>query len=61
MQIQLLPTDEQKRVLLETMRICNAAANVAAKNGFASRKYSRPALHTLCYKELRETFGMSID
>ena len=58
-QLQLKPTPEQTDVLLRTMRAFNAAAGHAAQVGFAAQKYTLPAIQKLCYRELRERFGMS--
>lgn len=58
-QLQILPTDEQTIDLLDTMERFNAAASFAAQVGFESKAYSQPAIHALCYREIREQFGLS--
>lgn len=58
-QLQLKPTPEQAQSLLRTMRAFNAAADHAASVGFAAQKYTLPAIQKLCYRELRERFGVS--
>lgn len=58
-QIRLLPSAEQKRMILETMKRCNAAASYAAKSGFDAGVFSMPSIHKRCYYELREKFGLS--
>ena len=59
LQIQLLPDDEQKRVLLKTMERFNEAATFAAKAGFEAKVYSQPSIHKLVYAEIRERFSLS--
>lgn len=45
--------------MLDTMRAFNAAANHAARAGFENHRFSQPGIHALCYRELRERFGLS--
>jgi putative transposase len=59
LQLQLLPTADQKPVLLETMERFNAAASHAAKVGFEAGVFNQPRIHALCYRELRERFCLS--
>lgn len=59
LQLQLLPSAEQKAALLDTMRQFNAAASHAAKVSFAAKRFSQPSIHALCYTELRSRFGLS--
>jgi len=58
-QIQLLPDDFQKTLLLDTMSAFNAAASKAAEIGFGAGRFSRVTLHHLCYFKLRAQFGLS--
>lgn len=59
LQLKLLPTDEQKIDLLETMERFNEAASFAAKVGFEHKVYGQVSIHGLCYHEIREQFGLS--
>ena len=59
LQLKLLPTAEQSTSLLNTMRQFNAAASFAAKAGFDAGVFSRPSIQKLCYRELRDKFGIS--
>lgn len=59
LRVQLLPTAEQKPVLLATMERFNVAATFAAKIGFDAKVYSQPSIHKLAYREIRERFGLS--
>ena len=58
-QIKLLPDAEQSATLLTYMRAFNSAATRAAKVGFEAGVYSQPSIHGRCYRELRDTFGVS--
>jgi IS605 OrfB family transposase len=59
LQMQVLPTADQKVVLLETMERFNAAASLAAKAGFEAGVHSQPSIHKRCYADIRERFGLS--
>jgi IS605 OrfB family transposase len=59
LQMQVLPTADQKAVLLETMERSNAAASLAAEVGFDAGVHSQPSIHKRCYAEIRERFGLS--
>jgi IS605 OrfB family transposase len=58
-QIKLLPDAGQAPALLAYMRAFNAAATEAARVGFENRVFSQPSIHKLCYRALRDTFGVS--
>lgn len=60
-QLQLLPTADQKALILETMGRFNEAASFAAKVGFENKVYGQVSIHHLCYREIRERFGLSAD
>jgi IS605 OrfB family transposase len=59
LQLQLLPTPDQKETLLVTMQRFNQAASLAAKVGFQAGVFSQPSIHQRCYAELRDRFGLS--
>lgn len=59
LQVQLLPDDTQKPILLDTMERFNAAASYAAKVGFGAKVYSQPSIHQRCYAEIRQRYGLS--
>ncbi len=59
LQMQLVPTSEQREVLLSTMERFNAAASFAAKTGFDAGVFSQPSIHKLAYQEIRSRFGLS--
>jgi IS605 OrfB family transposase len=58
-QIRLLPDAGQSEALLAYMRAFNAAATHAARVGFDAGVSCQPAIHGRCYRELRDTFGVS--
>ena len=59
LQLQLLPTVEQKTAILETMKRFNAAATYAAQVGFAAGVFGQVSMHHLAYTEIRTRFGLS--
>jgi IS605 OrfB family transposase len=59
LQLQLLPVPDQKADLLATMERSNEAASFAAKVGFEAGIFGQVTLHRLCYREIRERFGLS--
>ena len=59
LQLQLLPTPEQKTVLFATMERFNEAATFAAKRAFEAGVFSQPSIHKLAYVEIRSQFGLS--
>src|SRR5262249_29455202 len=59
LQLQLLPTSDQKADLLATMERFNEAATFAAKVGFENKVYGQVSIHHLAYREIRERFGLS--
>ena len=59
LQLQLLPSDEQAGDILATMERFNEAASFAARVGFEAKAHGQVPLHKLCYREIRERFGLS--
>lgn len=59
LQLQLLPTPDQKSELRTTMERFNQAATFAAKIGFEAGIFGQVTLHRLAYYEIRERFGLS--
>jgi predicted transposase len=57
-QIKLMPTPGQATSLRDTMRAMNEAATYAAAVGFERKVYGQVSIHHLCYRELREKFGL---
>src|SRR5262245_37231492 len=59
LQLRLIPTSAQRRVLLDTMERFNEAASFAARVAFAAGVFSQPSIHKLAYAEIRARFGLS--
>lgn len=59
LQLQLLPTPDQKAKLLATAERFNEAATFAARVGFEAGVFGQFSLHKLAYKEIRDRFGLS--
>jgi IS605 OrfB family transposase len=57
--LKLLPTPPQQADLLDTMDRFNAAASFAARVAFEAKLFSQHAIHKLCYRQLRQRFGLS--
>lgn len=57
--IKLLPTDEQRSLLLATLTRCSAAASWLAGEAFHAQCADKYTLHARHYRELRERFGLS--
>lgn len=56
--IKLSPTEEQSKLLLETMQRFNEACNWASGEAFREKSYRRLPLQNLCYFEVRARFGL---
>jgi len=59
LQVKLLPTPEQRILLLDTMRAFNAACTWIAAYAFEHRCASKFALQKVLYQEIRQRFGLS--
>jgi putative transposase len=57
--LKLALSPRRANALLATTRACNAAATRAAEVAFQHRTANKVRLQALCYKELREEFGLS--
>jgi putative transposase len=58
-QVKLLPTPVQAAALAATLRACNAAAEFASRVAFERNVKSRNELQKLCYREIKDRFGLS--
>jgi putative transposase len=56
--LQLSPTPDQNKVLLETMHAFNAAANYVAAIAFTERTASKVTLQQVAYSDLRSRFHL---
>jgi len=57
--VKLLPTSDQKSSLLKTMEVFNNACNYISKIAWETKTFGHVGLHHLCYKFVRETYGLS--
>jgi predicted transposase len=57
--IKLIPTDEQHRILKETMIRFNEACNYISQIAFEHKTHSQVKVHKLCYYDVKEKFGLS--
>lgn len=57
--IKLLPSDDQKQMLRDTMKAFNEAANYVSGIAHELKTASQVRLHHACYRTIRERFGLS--
>lgn len=57
--IQLTPTPEQAKLLLETLGRCNAACDFLSAKAWEAGAFRQIPLHRLAYYEVRERFGLT--
>lgn len=57
--VKLLPTPEQKASLIKTMEVFNEACNYISKVAYGSNAFGQVRLHHLCYRYVRDHFGLS--
>ncbi|MGW6936592.1 hypothetical protein ACWGE0_41515 [Lentzea sp. NPDC054927] len=58
-QVKLLPTPDQAAALAATLHACNEAANCTSRVAFERNVKSRNELQKLCYREIKDRFGLS--
>ncbi|MCG8352176.1 MAG: transposase [Chloroflexales bacterium] len=58
-QIKLQPTSAQANALTRTLEAANAACNHISTVAWGMRTFGKFALQTLCYQDVRATFGLS--
>jgi len=57
--IKLAPTEEQRKLLLQTMERFNEACNYVSSLAFENKTKSQVKLHKLSYQHLRQQLGLS--
>ena len=57
--VKLLPTPEQKASLIKTIEVFNDACNYISKIAYTNKAFGQVRLHYLCYRDIREKFGLS--
>ncbi len=58
-QLKLTPTPAQAEMLAATMAACNAACDWISEQAWEQSRFRQFDLHKLCYREVREKFGLS--
>jgi len=59
LQLKLVPSNDQKVVLLKTMEQYNAACNYISEVAFKSRTFGKVGLQKLVYYDVKEKFSLS--
>ena len=59
LQLKLVPSDEQRTILLKTMEQYNAACNYISEVAFESRTFGKVGLQKLVYYDVKDKFGLS--
>ena len=54
--VKLLPTDEQRTLLLQTLELANAACNFLSEQAWETKAFRQFSLHKLAYHLTRERF-----
>lgn len=57
--VKLLPTSEQKASLVKTIEVFNEACNHISQIAFKEKIFGQVGLHHLCYRNIRNKFGLS--
>jgi putative transposase len=58
-QLKLSPTAVQASALMRTLAACNAACDAISAVAWNSKIFRQFDLHKLCYRRVREEFGLS--
>ena len=59
LQIKLLPTCDQKDILLDTFKKFNEACNFVSKIAWDNKIYNKISLQRLVYYDIRNKFGLA--
>lgn len=57
--VKLLPTDEQRQLLFETLKRANAACNAISDAAWEAKQFGRAPVHRLTYAAVREQFELT--
>lgn len=52
--VKLLPTPEQRSALIDTLHLCNDAANLCSRSAWDHRRFGTVAIQKIVYEDLRE-------
>lgn len=59
LKIKILPTDEQRLLLLQTMEEANKACAYISDTAWANKTFGQFKIHHLCYDDVRQKFNLS--
>lgn len=59
LQIKLLPTDEQSKSLLDTIKECNRACNEISDIAWQNKTFNQFKLHHLVYRKIKDSFCLT--
>lgn len=57
--VKLLPTEEQRQILLQTIERANAACNWISEQAWEAKAFARVPVHRLTYHAVREHYGLT--
>lgn len=57
--VKLLTTPEQKASLIKTMEVFNEACDYISELAFKGKTFGQVGLHHICYRDVRDRFGLS--
>ncbi len=57
--VKLIPTVEQKASLIKTIEVFNEACNYISQIAYKEKTFGQVGLHHICYRIVREKFGLS--
>ncbi len=58
-QVKLLPDSAQRAALRRTLEVANAACTYTSKRAWETKTFGQYRLHHLCYREIRDRFGLT--
>ena len=59
LKIKILPSDEQRSLLLQTMEEANKACSYISDIAWANKTFGQFKIHHLCYDDVRQRFNLS--
>ena len=59
LQIKLMPSDEQKQILINTFKSFNGACDYVSRITFEKKLYNKFLLQKIVYRDIREKFNLS--
>lgn len=59
LKIKLLPTEDQGKLLLETIKLANATCNIISDIAWKNKAFNQIKLHHLCYHDIKPISSLS--